>query len=90
MNRIRDFGATGLRVDGNGASKLTLLSVTGNTFDSRTGSMPNAMTLNDGTGAALDVRESGNILLGACTTKVSGLPPAGTLTVTGGQRWLVP
>lgn len=87
-NRISNFGSTGIRVDGNGAARISLLDVSDNVFSDTAGTMLGAMALNrDEQGAALDVRESGNVLLGGCVTKIVGLAPRGALTTGMGQRW---
>lgn len=87
-NRVINWCGAGVRVNGNGAARLSKLDVQDNSFASLDGSMPTALWLNDGTGAAVDVTESGNRLEGLCTTLI-GRPPAGVRS-TFGQRWIVP
>jgi hypothetical protein len=88
-NRLSGWGATGLVVQGNGAAQLGLLDVTGNTFlDAST--MTAALSLDDGTGCARDVRQSGNLALDGVATLVR-TPATGARTAWGdGDRWLAP
>ncbi len=88
-NRIQNFGSVAVRVQGNGTAALTLLDLSDNVLEDSAGTMVGAFALNDGTGAAKDVRESGTIMLGGCTKKLVGLPPAGAVVDWTGQRWLV-
>lgn len=88
-NRIRNFGSVAVMVQGNGAAQLSVLDLSDNILIDDAGTMLGAFSLNDGTGAAVDVRESGNVMLGGCTNKIVGLPPAGTPADWAGQRWLV-
>jgi hypothetical protein len=87
-NRIKNFGSVAVVVQGNGLAALSILDLTDNVLEDSAGTMLGAYALNDGTGAARDVRESGTVMLGGCTTKIVGLPPAGVLTEWSGQRWL--
>lgn len=88
-NRIRNFGSVAVKVQGNGAARLSVLDMSDNVLSDDAGTMLGAFALNDGTGAAVDVRESGTVMLGGCTRKIVGLPPAGSAADWAGQRWLV-
>jgi hypothetical protein len=89
-NRLSGWGATGFVVEGNGAARLELLSVTDNTFADRAGTMTAALSLDDGTGCARDVRQAGNLALGGVTMLVRA-PPSGAWSAWGsGDRWVKP
>lgn len=90
-NTVRDWGGVGLSVTGNGAARLNLLEVTGNTFTD-TSLVPTQLTAMmldaDRTHAARDIRVAANTLTGGCTTWAGG-------TMTGawsawGDRWVLP
>lgn len=89
-NRISNFGSVAVKVEGNGAAAIGLLDLTDNVLLDSAGTMLGAYRLNDGTGAAREIRESGTVMLGGCVTKLVGLAPAGALTVASGQRWVTP
>lgn len=89
-NRISNWGDGGVIVTGNGAAVLRLLDISDNIFDDAGGTMIKALYLNDGTGAARDVRQRGNLALGGCATLV-GRVPAGAWQAWGdGDRWVMP
>lgn len=89
-NRIYDWGALGLTISGNGAAVMRLLDVESNIFDDATATMPAAMSLDDGTGCARDVRQAGNIMLGGVATLVSRAPQGVWSAWGSGDRWLKP
>lgn len=86
-NRMVDWGLSGVQVWGNGDAALGLVDVSDNVFSSPAGTMPFALDLNfDGTGAARDVRQAGNIALGLQLVRTPG---AGVWSAWGtGDRWL--
>jgi len=73
-NRIRDFGAYGVSVNGNGAALLRRLVITGNLFDDSAGSMRTAVSLDDGSGALVSVRMADNDIAGGCGVPVAHVP----------------
>lgn len=81
-NRVR--APLGIQLAGNGAAVLRLVDIAWNVFDAVTG----AMSLDEGSGAAWDVRQCGNVLLGGQRMIVS--PPTGTYEAWWGNggRWL--
>jgi hypothetical protein len=89
-NRVSNWGACGVIVTGNGAARLRLLDISDNIFDDNGEAMTKALYLDDGTGAARDVRQRGNLALGGCTM-LMGRAPAGVVSPWGdGDRWVTP
>lgn len=89
-NRVYDWGGQAVSVSGNGAAVFRLLDVSDNVFADGAGTMTAGMSLDDGTGCARDVRQSGNMALGGVATMVARAP-AGVWSAWGsGDRWLVP
>ncbi|HET9624931.1 MAG TPA: glycosyl hydrolase family 28-related protein [Kofleriaceae bacterium] len=75
-NVVRNFGARGLTITGNGASRLNKVEIRGNTFDDDTdsGAMAIGMSLDDGAGAAQDVEVAGNKCLRGVKQAVTNVP----------------
>lgn len=87
-NRISDWGAVGVAVIGNGPAALGLVDVRDNVFDSMTGSMDAALSLDrDGSGAARAVQVSGNVLLGLARTLIQTAPAGDRTPLGAGDRW---
>jgi hypothetical protein len=75
-NTVRNFGARGVSVAGNGAARLLSLEITDNTFDDDAAApaMTAGISLDDGTGAARRIALTGNRCLHGVTTPVVNLP----------------
>lgn len=75
-NLVRNFGARGVTVAGNGAAKLNRVEIRDNTFDDDTsaGGMATAISLDDGAGAAQDVVVDHNQCLHRVVQAIANLP----------------
>jgi hypothetical protein len=86
-NFIRNFGARGLIVAGNGAAKLNRVEIRDNTFDDDTaaGAMSTAISLDDGAGAAQDIVVDHNQCLHRVVQAIANLPrnPAAKVSIDG-------
>lgn len=89
-NRVYDWGGMALTISGNGPAVIRLIDISDNVFDDSAGSMSAGMSLDDGTGCARDVRQSGNLALGGVATMVSRAPQGAWSTWGSGDRWLKP
>ena len=90
-NTVSNFGQYGLAIAGltGTSAKISKLEIVGNTWGDTVGTQLAALRLDDGSGAARDVRVSENVLSGGCVTEIARAP-AGASVPTVGQRWLVP
>ena len=75
-NTIRNFGALGVSVVGNGAAKLLSVDVSNNTFedDSAVPTMTTAISLDDGTGAVQHAQVLDNTFRGGVRERVINYP----------------
>lgn len=90
-NTVRNFGALGMTIGGNGAARLDVLEVAYNTFDdsSVVPTMKTALSLDtDRVHAAKDVRVVGNVLSGGCATALAATPVG--VWSAWGDRWMQP
>lgn len=88
-NTIRNFGAVGVSVAGNGAARLDALEIAYNTFDDSTGTQRTALSLDsDRLHAAKSISLVANTLSGGCTTQLAAIP-AGEMSPWG-DHWTVP
>lgn len=83
-NTISGFGGFGLQLNGNGDARILRTEIVGNSF---TGGLA-AMFLDDGTHAARDIIERGNVVAPGLT-KISHPPPVTAITIDG-NHWLMP
>jgi putative cofactor-binding repeat protein len=83
-NTVRNFGARGISLAGNGAARLLSVEIRDNTFDddSSVPSMTAGVSLDDGTGAARRITITGNRCLHGVTTPLVN-PPADPQVMTG-------
>ncbi len=90
-NTVSNFGQYGLAIAGlvGTTAKIVKLEITGNTWGDTAGCQLAALRLDDGSGAAHDVRVAESTLSGGCVTEIARLP-AGASQPAVGQRWLVP
>jgi len=86
-NRISNFGARGIIVAGNGAAKLLSVEIRDNTFidDSAVPSMTEAISLDDGSGAARQIAVIGNKCVGGVKAELTNVP-ANVPVLVGGVR----
>jgi hypothetical protein len=86
-NQLSNFGARGVSILGNGAARLQSVEITGNTFDddSAAPAMTEAISLDDGTGAARQITVIGNRLRGGVATEMTNYP-ANVPVLVGGVR----
>jgi hypothetical protein len=84
-NRISNFGERGIAVMGNGAARLRSLEIVGNQFSDETSSpsMTEAISLDDGTGAARQISVIGNQLTRGVRTTMTNLPANVPVLVSG-------
>lgn len=86
---IRNFGALGISVSGNGSARLNRLELAYNTFDDSAGTMRTAISPDaDRVHAAKDVCLVANVLSGGCATLLAAVP-VGTRSAWG-DEWVQP
>ncbi|HEY0192777.1 MAG TPA: glycosyl hydrolase family 28-related protein [Kofleriaceae bacterium] len=84
-NTVRNFGARGVSVAGNGVAKLRELEISRNSFDddSAGAAMTTGISLDDGAGAAQQIKVDGNRYNGAVRDAVANIPHAATVSIDG-------
>jgi len=84
-NTVRNFGARGVSVAGNGKARLRAIEISHNEFDddSPSAAMTTGISLDDGAGAAQQISVDGNRCNGAVRNAVANIPKAAAVSIDG-------